>query len=136
MTMIGMSSERWNRLTETGEALTEVEMDAGWHWCHEWDGLPIGPGMAEAICCNCGVPAVEAWKASEDARRLADEQKELNEEFEILSRQQAAEQSQLTEGTEPREELSDEEFFSEYGEDETEEANECNEHFRNNPNGD
>lgn len=97
MTMIEMSSERWNRLTETGEALTEAEMLAGWHWCYDWDDMLVGPGMPEAMCCNCGVPAVNEWKTSDEARRLAQELEERNER---------------------------------------EEADRCNEHFRNNPNGD
>jgi len=36
--------------------LTQEEISAGWHFCPEWDGLLIGPGMDEFdYCCPCGV---------------------------------------------------------------------------------
>lgn len=55
--MSTMSRDRWNLLMNNDdEKLTEEEIKAGWHFCWEWDGLLIGPGMDETQCCtsNCG----------------------------------------------------------------------------------
>jgi len=36
--------------------LTQEEISCGWHFCPEWDGLLIGPGMDEfAQCCPCSL---------------------------------------------------------------------------------
>lgn len=34
-------------------ALTPAEVGAGWHFCYDWDGLLIGPGMDELKHCTC-----------------------------------------------------------------------------------
>jgi hypothetical protein len=31
--------------------LTLKEIDQGWHWCSDWDGLLVGPGMDEMDSC-------------------------------------------------------------------------------------
>lgn len=49
----GMTRDRWRHLNKTGEALTPKEIAAGWHYCHDWDGLLIHPGDPEAECCSC-----------------------------------------------------------------------------------
>lgn len=33
--------------------LSADEMDEGWHFCHEFDGLLVGPGMGELASCRC-----------------------------------------------------------------------------------
>jgi hypothetical protein len=49
-----MTNERWKELWENQELeLTEQEIVEGWHFCYDWDGLLIGPGMMEMECCTC-----------------------------------------------------------------------------------
>lgn len=53
-----MTEERWIELNENQSSqLTEEEIAEGWHFCLEWDGLLVGPGMQEMECCNCFEPA-------------------------------------------------------------------------------
>jgi hypothetical protein len=54
-----MTDERWHFLMsdaawERVEPLTPDEIAEGWHFCWDWDGLLIGPGMGEmqSCCCN------------------------------------------------------------------------------------
>lgn len=57
---VGMTEERWHELMTEAEIdrewpqLTAEELAAGWHFCPEWDGLLIGPGMEEMNSCLCG----------------------------------------------------------------------------------
>ena len=49
-----MKNERWTYLMKNDDAsLTKEECEHGWHFCPEWDGLLIGPGMGELDCCKC-----------------------------------------------------------------------------------
>jgi hypothetical protein len=49
-----MPLERWKALMANDDlGLTTEEIAAGWHFCWEWDGLIIGPGMKELECCKC-----------------------------------------------------------------------------------
>ena len=49
-----MADERWRTLMEDPRVeLTEEEIARGWHFCWDWDGLLVGPGMAERDCCSC-----------------------------------------------------------------------------------
>ena len=50
-----MDTARYNALMwDDGARLTVEEMDAGWHFCHDFDGLLVGPGMeGEQQCCTC-----------------------------------------------------------------------------------
>lgn len=50
-----MTDERWEILMWAhGELeLTKEEFELGWHYCPDWDGLLIGPGMRELECCTC-----------------------------------------------------------------------------------
>lgn len=49
-----MSNERWEHLMADDEAkLTPAEIDQGWHFCYDWDGLLVGPGMGEIEFCRC-----------------------------------------------------------------------------------
>jgi hypothetical protein len=47
-----MSKERYAELDKVGEGLTEEELEAGWHFCPDWDGMLVGPGMQEAKVCT------------------------------------------------------------------------------------
>lgn len=37
----------------TDAKLTRSEIDEGWHFCREWDGMLVGPGMPEMKACGC-----------------------------------------------------------------------------------
>ena len=46
--------ERWLDLMESmHQELTEEELEAGWHFCPDFDYLLVGPGMAALECCSC-----------------------------------------------------------------------------------
>lgn len=50
-----MTRDHWAHLMADQEAtLTEQEMSEGWHWCNEFDGLLVGPGMMEKKFCSVG----------------------------------------------------------------------------------
>jgi hypothetical protein len=53
-----MTDERWKLLMESDdEPLTEDERLEGWHFCMDWDGLLVGPGMEmELKHCTCSRP--------------------------------------------------------------------------------
>lgn len=49
-----MTDERWTTLMQFDhEQLTPEEIKLGWHFCAEWDGLLVGPGMDERDACVC-----------------------------------------------------------------------------------
>lgn len=49
-----MTNERWYELESSPEPLlTKEEIDGGWHWCPDWDGMLVGPGMGELDHCLC-----------------------------------------------------------------------------------
>ena len=53
-TLLGMSEVRYKELFNSIDAkLTDDEIAAGWHWCEDFDGLPVGPGMDELNSCHC-----------------------------------------------------------------------------------
>jgi hypothetical protein len=56
-TNLSMEESRWSELMNNDDLdLTDSETAHGWHFCPEWDGLLIGPGMWEfEHCCPCGV---------------------------------------------------------------------------------
>lgn len=43
-------------MRDDNEQLTAREIAAGWHFCHEFDGLLVGPGMMEMTVCDCFRP--------------------------------------------------------------------------------
>jgi hypothetical protein len=52
-----MTDERYNALiSDEALELTEAELREGWHFCIDWDGLLIGPGMMEVNHCACAKP--------------------------------------------------------------------------------
>jgi hypothetical protein len=49
-----MTAQRWKDLMWSDDLkLTEPELSEGWHWCPEFDGLLVGPGMGELRHCTC-----------------------------------------------------------------------------------
>jgi hypothetical protein len=49
-----MTKERYNSLMwQNKSELTDSEIQEGWHWCNEFDGLLVGPGSFELNCCRC-----------------------------------------------------------------------------------
>jgi hypothetical protein len=44
--------------------LTAEEFRQGWHWCGDFDGLLVGPGMGELASCTC------AWSDPEIQERV------------------------------------------------------------------
>lgn len=48
-----MTLERWLEVEDGDSPLTAEERAEGWHWCYDWDGLLIGPGMQEMESCTC-----------------------------------------------------------------------------------
>lgn len=56
-----MNRERWQSLMESdAPLLTKKECAEGWHFCVEWDGLLVGPGMKESEFCRQSCPKVKA----------------------------------------------------------------------------
>ena len=46
--------ERWRKLmADESMQLSPDEIEAGWHFCPEWDGLLIGSTMSEMDECVC-----------------------------------------------------------------------------------
>lgn len=49
-----MSPERYRQLSESDDYdLMPNELGEGWHFCIEFDGLLVGPGMFELNFCSC-----------------------------------------------------------------------------------
>lgn len=49
-----MTNERYKFLMDNeGSSVTDEEFKEGWHFCYEWDGLLVGPGMPELKYCCC-----------------------------------------------------------------------------------
>ena len=48
-----MTNERYLEIERDGGYLTVEEALDGWHFCWEWDGLLVGPGMDEMEACIC-----------------------------------------------------------------------------------
>jgi hypothetical protein len=49
----GMSDDRYQELMETDGTLSAEEIADGWHWCEEFDGMLVGPGMWGVAECEC-----------------------------------------------------------------------------------
>lgn len=54
-----MTKERYADLDRLVGMLTIEERQQGWHFCYDWDGMLIGPGMKGelewCLCPNKGV---------------------------------------------------------------------------------
>lgn len=55
-------------INDSGTGLTPGHIAQGWHFCAEWDGLLIGPGMGELAVCTC-FPEGDARRL--ECRRMA-----------------------------------------------------------------
>jgi hypothetical protein len=71
-----MTRERWMELMHPyaeskGIELTKEEVDAGWHWCNEWDGLLIHVDDDEFLCC-CSCSWMEKFKTPERMKAYED----------------------------------------------------------------
>lgn len=42
--------------------LNDNDISRGWHFCPDWDGMVIGPGMPEMDGCTCELPNKEQPK--------------------------------------------------------------------------
>jgi hypothetical protein len=52
-----MTEDRYQALMRDDSLRLEPEeIREGWHFCLDWDGLLIGPGMPELECCVCFDP--------------------------------------------------------------------------------
>lgn len=50
-----MNKDRYDELMEDdGSILSAEERAQGWHFCNEFDGLLVGPGMGELQHCTNG----------------------------------------------------------------------------------
>ena len=55
--IIIMTNDRYRALERnTALMLTQAEIDEGWHFCIDWDGMLIGPGMTAVEGCQCQKP--------------------------------------------------------------------------------
>lgn len=52
-----MTPERYQQLMDDEDPLSDEEIAEGWHFCYDWDGLLVGPGMEETGCCSCELPS-------------------------------------------------------------------------------
>lgn len=49
-----MTDKRWRQVMKNeNENLTQDELERGYHFCYDWDGLLVGPCMGEFRYCNC-----------------------------------------------------------------------------------
>jgi len=51
-----MHTTRYAYLDKEGRGLTQNEIDAGWHFCLDYDGMLVGPGMQAQENCTCNHP--------------------------------------------------------------------------------
>lgn len=49
-----MTDARWQLVFDGERELNALEIKEGWHFCNDWDGLLVGPEMAEYQHCRCG----------------------------------------------------------------------------------
>lgn len=61
-----MNKQRWKELVVNPNLkLTQQEIEQGWHFCSDFDGLIIGPTMGmEWEYCSCKYPSVLAIKSN------------------------------------------------------------------------
>lgn len=61
-----MTGDRYRFLMNNdGESLTSQELADGWHFCFEWDGLLVGPGMEERAACPS---SCDLWRTPPEPR--------------------------------------------------------------------
>ena len=65
-----METSRYEELNEMGIGLTKEEVAKGWHFCCDWDFLLVGPGMQEALACQCQVKPIVEWQNSKEGQQM------------------------------------------------------------------
>lgn len=60
-----MTGKRYEELTNELVDLTDEEFKQGWHFCLNFDGLLIGPGMLEMTVCSCH-PMGDKYEATDE----------------------------------------------------------------------
>jgi hypothetical protein len=49
-----MTDQRYDELmSDKNVELTDAEFADGWHFCFDWDGQLVGPGMQSMQFCRC-----------------------------------------------------------------------------------
>lgn len=70
-----MDTDRYHKIACGVSSLSEDECVEGWHWCEEWDGLLVGPGMQELDSCTCLPPSHAARRCLGSLTQLFTEEK-------------------------------------------------------------
>jgi len=64
-----MTKERYKNLLENIEAtFTPEEIKEGWHFCNDYDGLPVGPDSPEVEFCTCEDPKLKTLAKESEFR--------------------------------------------------------------------
>ena len=71
-----MTRERWMQLMQPfaendGINLTPEEIEVGYHWCNDWDGLLIHVDDDEFLCC-CSCSWMEKFRTPERMKAYED----------------------------------------------------------------
>lgn len=69
-----MTRERWMQLMQPfaendGINLTPEEIEAGYHWCNDWDGLLVHVDDDEFLCC-CSCSWMEKFRTPERIKAM------------------------------------------------------------------
>ena len=76
-----MDRNRYIELDNAGTGLTPEEIEKGWHFCYDWDGMLVGPNTDEAISCGCDDKIAE-WKVSEEGiKYIEDLERRMNDSW-------------------------------------------------------
>lgn len=62
-----MKHSRWDELMNPDSVsnLTPEEIQEGWHWCHEFDGLLVKGDTSEQVCGTACVKGAEELNLEE-----------------------------------------------------------------------
>lgn len=78
--LLGMAKKRYWELTRDASlSLTAAEIEGGWHFCREWDGLLIHKSHPEFDACICHSESGILDEAVEYIRGLVSRAKESSE---------------------------------------------------------
>lgn len=76
-----MDHDRYHKLMFLNDGeLTQDEINSGWHFCYDWDGLLVGPGTDEAFGCHCN-EEIQKWKLSDEAVKRVRQMDMMDEEL-------------------------------------------------------
>lgn len=48
-----MTRERFFEIEFKNSPITKEELEEGWHFCSDWDGMLVGPNTPESEVCLC-----------------------------------------------------------------------------------